>query len=164
MAAAFHGWEEASEALRELELELIRRARLFLQEGVEDIRGHLADHSDERLPAPLAVCEEPPAALAGLIEALGRQAPSLGAAILTVGWAPPSAGLLARADRPMELEADLPCPKVLEPFLLDASVGREAIEIIREAYPPESVEDAVADESEETVRVVQVPTPARSGS
>jgi hypothetical protein len=46
-------WGEASHALREVELELIRRARLFLREGVEDLHGHLAEHSDEQLPALL---------------------------------------------------------------------------------------------------------------
>jgi len=153
-----HGWGEASDALRELELELIRRARLFLQEGVEDIRGHLSDHSDERLPALLVVCEEPPAALRGLVEALGQEAPTLGAAVLAVGWAPRGAGLLARADQPMQLETDLPCPKVLEPFLLDASTEQEAIEIIREAYPPEFVEESMADDSVEAVQEVQAPT------
>lgn len=158
--AACHGWEEAAEALREVELELIRRARLFLQEGVEDVRGHLADHSDERLPALLVVvCEEPPPALRDVIEALGRQAPTLGAAVLTLGWAPRGAGLLARVGPPLELETELPCPKVLEPFLLDASAEREAIEIIRGAYPPHSVEESVALESDGTIGEVQVPTP-----
>lgn len=52
-----HGWEEASEALREVELGLIRRARLSLREGVEAVRGHLAEHSDERLRALLIVCD-----------------------------------------------------------------------------------------------------------
>jgi LysM repeat protein len=162
--AGCHGWEEAAEALREVELELIRRARLFLQEGVEDVRGHLAEHSDERLPALLVVCGEPPPALRGLIEALGRQAPTLGVAVLAVGWARWGAGLLARADRPIELETDLPCPKVLQPFLLDASAEQEAIEIIREAYPPESVEESVALESADTGREAQAPTPIEVGA
>jgi len=148
--AACDGWDQADEALREVELELIRRARLFLQEGVEDIVGHLSDHSDERLPALLVVCEEPPTALAGLIEALGRQAPSLGAAIVTMGWAPPDAGLVLGADRSMRLDTNLPLPKALEPFPLDASAEREAIEIIREAYPPEPVEEPLAPGSADT--------------
>jgi DNA-binding SARP family transcriptional activator len=157
--AGCHGWEEASEALRQLQLEFIRRARLFLQEGVEDIHGHLAEHSDERLPALLILCEEPPQALRGVIEAMGQEAPTLGAAILALGWAPEGAGLVARVGPPMELETELPCAKVLEPFLLDASAEQEAIEVIREAYPPESVEESVADESAESVREGQAPTP-----
>ena len=154
-----HGWEEASEALRELQLEFIRRARLFLQEGVEDIRGHLAEHSDERLPAVLIVCEEPPPALRGLIEAMGQEAPTLGAAVLALGWAPEGAGLVARVGPPMELETDLPCPKVIDPFVLDASAEQGAIDVIRDAYPPESGEEPPVDESVETVREVQAPTP-----
>lgn len=50
----------------------------------------------------------------------------------------------------MQLETDLPCPNVLKPFLLDASAEREAIEIVREAYPPESVEEFVGTQSADT--------------
>jgi DNA-binding SARP family transcriptional activator len=157
--AGCHGWEEASEALRELQLEFIRRARLFLQEGVEDIYDHLAEHSDERLPALLILCEEPPQALRGVIEAMGQEAPTLGAAILALGWAPEGAGLVARVGPSMEVETDLPCPKVLDPFLLDASAEQGAIDVTRDAYPAESGEEPPVDEFVETVRDVQAPTP-----
>jgi DNA-binding SARP family transcriptional activator len=153
------GWEEASDALREVELELIRRARLFMQEGAKDIDDHLADHSDEQLPALLLVCEEPPAVLGGVIEALGRQASTLGAAVFAMGWAPEGTALLARVGSSIELGTDLPCPKVLEPFVLDASAEQEAIEVIREAYPPEPRAERAAEEPWEAAGEFQAPAP-----
>ena len=127
--------------MREVELELMRRARLFLQEGVDDIRTHLAEHSDEQLPALVVVCDEPPAAQAGVIEALGEQAVDLGAAVLTSGATQSSARLAVHVGASIELETDLPLPTVLEPLSLDASARREAIEVIRDAYPTEPEED-----------------------
>jgi DNA-binding SARP family transcriptional activator len=134
-ASVCHGWDEAPVALRGVELEFVRRARLFHKEGASNIDDHLAGHSDERLPAILVVCEEPPSALAGLIEALARQAPSLGAAVLALGWRLPGTELHARAGPTVELEVDLPVPHVLEPFLLDDAAVHDAIDIVREAYP-----------------------------
>jgi DNA-binding SARP family transcriptional activator len=150
-------WEESSDALREVELELIRRARLFLWEGAEDIRGHLAEHSDEQLPALLLVCEEPPAALRGQMEALAQQAPALGAAVVALGWTLAGDGLRARVGASVQLDTDLPFPKVLEPFLLENPAQRDAIEVIGEAYPPESVGGPDRDASVEAVE--EVPTP-----
>jgi DNA-binding SARP family transcriptional activator len=157
-------WEEASVAIREVELELIRRARLFMQEDAVDIDDHLADHSDEQLPALVLVCEEPPAVLGGVIEAVGRQASTLGAAVFALGWAPEGTVLIARAGSSIELETDLPCPKVLEPFVLDASSAQEAIEVIREAYPPESGEEAAAEESSEADGESPTPAPIQVGA
>jgi DNA-binding SARP family transcriptional activator len=146
----FAAWEEATGAVREIQLELIRRARLFLEEGVEEISGHLADHPDERLPALLVVALEPPPALRGLVEALGREAPALGAAILAVGWTPQHSALEVRAGPALELHAGLPCPKVLEPFFLDGSAEAQAIDLIREAFP-ETLEKQSSNEPSEVV-------------
>jgi DNA-binding SARP family transcriptional activator len=151
-------WEDASDALRDVELELIRRARLFLREGVEDIHSHLAKHSDEQLPALLVACEEPPPALRGRIEALAQQAPTLGAAVVAVGWTLAGDELRALVRPPVQLETDLPFPKLLEPFLLDDNAQQDAIEVIREAYPSESGEEPVPDESVETVEETPTPT------
>jgi DNA-binding SARP family transcriptional activator len=159
-ASACERWKEASDGLREVELELIRRARLFLREGVEDIHGHLAEHSDEQLPALLVVCEEPPAALRGQMEALAQQAPALGAAIVALGWTLAGDGLRARVGASVQLDTDLPFPKVLEPFLLDDRAQQDAIEVIREAYPSEPGQELVLDESIEAVEEVPTPTPA----
>jgi DNA-binding SARP family transcriptional activator len=159
-ASTCERWEEASDALREVELELIRRARLFLREGVEDIRGHLAKHSDEQLPALLVVCEEPPAVLRGQMEALAQQSPTLGAAVVALGWTLGGDGLRARVGASVQLDTDLPFPKILEPFLLDDRAQQDAIEVIREAYPSEPGQELVLGESIETVEEVPTPTPA----
>lgn len=135
---ASQGWEEALGALREIELEFLRRARLFLEEGVEEIGGHLAHHSDERLPALLVVAGEPPAALRGIVEALGREGSPLGGALLAVGWTPPGSRLHIRAGASLEVESELPSPKVLKPFVLDARAEEQAIEVIREAFSAET--------------------------
>jgi DNA-binding SARP family transcriptional activator len=150
-------WEEAAGALREIQLELLRRARLFLEEGVEEIGGHLAGHSDERLPPLLVVVCEPPPALRGLVEALGREGSSLGAGMLAVGWTPPGARLQVRAGAELELEAKLSCPKVLKPFALDAGAEKQAIEVIREAFPP-GTEDRETTGAMEAALDVEPPT------
>lgn len=159
------GWEGAAPVTREVELELMRRARLFLQEGVDDIRAHLAEHSDEQLPALVVVCDEPPAAQAGVIEALGEQAVDLGAAVLTSGSTQRSARLAVRVGASIELETDLPLPTVLEPLALDVSARQEAIEVIRDAYPIEPEEghgrSIEAVESDTPPVPVRVATPAR---
>jgi DNA-binding SARP family transcriptional activator len=163
-ASGCHDWEEAAEALREVELEFIRRARLFLREGAMDIDDHLAAHSEEQLPALFVVCEEPPPALGGVIEALAQQAPMLGAAVLTIGWQLPGARLQARAGSTVEVETDLPVPKALEPFLLDDSAAREAIQIIREAYPFDADEGPGLDEPDEEMPEPPAPTPVEAPS
>jgi hypothetical protein len=127
--------------MRDVELELMRRARLCLQEGVDDIWTHLAEHSDEQLPALVVVCDEPAAAQAGVIQALGEQVVDLGAAVLTSGATQSSARLAVHVGASIELETDLPLPTVLEPLSLDVSARREAIEVIRDAYPTEPEED-----------------------
>jgi DNA-binding SARP family transcriptional activator len=159
-ASACERGEEASQGLREVELELIRRARLFLREGVEDIHGHLAEHSDEQLPALLVLCEEPPPALRGQIGALAQQAPTLGAAVVALGWTLAGYGLRARVGASVQLETDLPLPKVLEPFLLDDRAREDAIEVIRDAYPSEPGQELVLGESVATVEEARTPAPA----
>jgi DNA-binding SARP family transcriptional activator len=151
----FAAWEEAAGAVREIQLELIRRARLFLEEGVEEICGHLAHHPDERLPALLVVALEPPPALRGLVEALGREAPALGAAVLAVGWTPQHSSLEVLAGPALEVHAEFPCPMVLEPFVLDAPAEAQAIDVIREAFPMEAAEQ----DSTEPTETVADPLP-----
>jgi DNA-binding SARP family transcriptional activator len=158
-ASGYHDWEDAAEALREAELEFIRRGRLFLQEGARDVDDHLAAHADEQVPALLVVCEEPPAALEGVIAALAQQAPTFGAAVLTMGWQLLGAAMHARASSTVELESDLPLPRVLEPFLLDDSVARGVIQIIREAYPIDADEGRGLDEPDEAMPEAPAPTP-----
>jgi DNA-binding SARP family transcriptional activator len=155
-------WGEAAGAVREIQLELTRRARLFLEEGVEEIGGHLAHHSDERLPALVVVALEPPPAMRGLVEALSREAPSLGAAILAVGWTPQHTSLRVHASRALELHADFPSPKLLEPFVLDAAAEQQAIDVIREAFPRET-EQRYLSEPTEAGSDTEPPTASMSG-
>jgi DNA-binding SARP family transcriptional activator len=152
-----YGWGEASATLREVQLELTRRARLFMDEGVEDVNEHLAKHPDERLPALLVVCEEPPSALQELVQAVGQEAQALGAAVLALGWAPRECRVRARVNAAVEVETDLPCPKVVEPFLLATGAEEQAIEVIREAYPPESAEEPPGGETVELVEEPELP-------
>jgi DNA-binding SARP family transcriptional activator/LysM repeat protein len=143
------GWQEAAAAMRDVELELMRRARLFLQEGIDDIRAHLAEHSDEQLAALVVVCEESPPTQAGVIEALGQRASNFGAGVLASGATPGAAKLVVHVGSSIELETDIPLPSVLEPLSLDASAQQEAIEVIREAYPAEP--DEAPESSVETI-------------
>jgi DNA-binding SARP family transcriptional activator len=147
--------EEAAPAMREVELELMRRARLFLQEGVIDIRAHLAEHSDEQLPALIVVCDEPPPTQVGVFEALGQQADNLGVALLTSGAVPNAAGLVVRVGTSIDLETDLLLPTHLEPLSLDVSVQEEAIDVIRAAYPVQA--DEGAEESFDTIESNELP-------
>ena len=140
--------EETGAAIREIELELMRRARLFEREGVDDVHAHIAERSDERLPAIILVCEEPPSTESGMIDALGEQAAKLGAAVLMSGSRTSATGLAVRADGFIELETELPVPTSLEPFSFDPSAEQEAVEVIVEAYPSESPEPIEEESSE----------------
>jgi hypothetical protein len=102
-------------------------------EGVDHVSGHLAEHSDEQLPAVVIVCDEPPATQIGMLDALGQQAAKLGAAVLTSGTAITSATMTVRVDQTIQLKSELPVPGPLQPFSLDASALKEAIEVILEA-------------------------------
>jgi two-component SAPR family response regulator len=152
------GWEEAATATREIELELMRRARLFVHEGVDDISGHLAEHSDEQLPAIVVMCDQPPATQIGMLDALGQQATKLGAAVLTSGTATTSAGMTVRVGKEIQLESELPLPSPLEPLSLDASALKDAIEVVLEAYPFEVAETLV--EPPEGVDFDELPRPS----
>lgn len=147
--------EEAAPAIREVELELMRRARLFLQEGVIDIRAHLAEHSDEQLPALIVVCDEQSPTQVGVFDALGQQADNLGVALLTSGAVPNAAGLVVRVGTSIDLETDLPLPTHLEPLSLDVSAQEEAIDVIRAAYPVQP--DEAAEESFDAIESNELP-------
>jgi two-component SAPR family response regulator len=157
-AVTCSSWEEAATATREIELELMRRSRLFVQEGVDDVSGHLAEHSDEQLPAVVFVCDQPPATQIGMLDALGQQATKLGAAVLTSGTAATSATMTVRVGEAIELEGELPVPSSLQPFSLDASVMKEAIEVVVEAYPSDRV--ATGEEPSEGIDLDEPPHPS----
>jgi DNA-binding SARP family transcriptional activator len=143
-------WDRAAVPLRDLQAELVKRARLFLEEGVEDIWAHLAHHPDERLPALLLVAGEPPAVLRGLVEGVAQQASSLGAALLAIGWEPAGSRLSVHVPSDMDLRTDLLGSEPMLPLLLEAEDAEEAIEILRQAHPSkEEVAEPPAEPSEE---------------
>jgi DNA-binding SARP family transcriptional activator len=146
--------EDAAPVMREVELELVRRARLLLREGVIDIQAHLAEH-DEQLPALIVVCDEPPPTQVGVFDALGQQADNLGVALLTSGAVPNAAGLVVRVGTSIDLETDLPLPTLLEPLSLDVSAQEKAIDVIRAAYPVQP--DEGAEESFDAIESNELP-------
>lgn len=158
-----HPWDRSTDFLREVQAEFVRRARLFLQEGVEDLSAHLAQHPDERFPLLLVVAGKPPNALRGLVEGLAREAPRLGAALIGVGWKPAAASLSAHADSESDLRTDLPGAGELRPLLLPMEAAQEAIEVIARAYPQErdreeEVPEEPAEPGEALILRPDVPT------
>lgn len=141
------GWEDSAELLRELQEEFVRRARLFVVEGIEDIWAHLATRPDERIPAVVIIAAEPPSALKPLIEALRSQAPPLGAVLIAVGWRPEGTRLHALVDDSFEIETDLPCPRTLGPLLIAIESVAQAIDVIRDAHAQTTNEPAGNDEA-----------------
>jgi DNA-binding SARP family transcriptional activator len=137
-----YDWKEAAPTLREIQAELLRRARLFFDEGVEDVWGHLAGHPDERLPGLVVVATEPPGALRGVVEAFGQEAPSLGAGLLPVGWRPDHSVIHAKVGSRSELDlvSDLPCPRRLSPLVLDDDAATQAVDLLVRAFP--KIQDA----------------------
>jgi DNA-binding SARP family transcriptional activator len=128
-------WEEAAFPLREVQTELLRRARMFLEEGVDDIWAYLAKRPDDRLPALLFVVGDPPPVLRGLAEAVARQASSLGAVLLGVGWEPGGSRLSAEVRSDTDLRTNLPGSERVQPLLLGRGEAEEAIDIIERAHP-----------------------------
>jgi DNA-binding SARP family transcriptional activator len=132
-----HDWDDAALTLRETQAELLRRARLFFNEGVEDVWGHLAAYPDERLPALLVVAAEPPTTLRGVAEAFGQEGPSLGAGLLALGWRPTHSVVHAEVASLSELDlvSDLPCPRQLSPLVLDDDASAQAVDVLLRVFP-----------------------------
>lgn len=134
-------WEEASMPLRELQSEFVRRSRLFLENGVDDVWDHLAQYPEERLPALLIVAAEPPPALRGVVEALAQEGSQVGAGFIALGWETLGSRLVASADSEEELQTNLPGNGVLRPLLLTHTVASESIETIQRAHPKPDVSE-----------------------
>jgi DNA-binding SARP family transcriptional activator len=132
-----HDWEDAGVVLRETQAELLRRARLFFEEGLQDVWGHVAAHSDERLPALLVVAAEPPSSLRGVVEGFGREGPRMGAGLVPLRWRPTHSDVHAEVASlsDLDLVTDLPLPRQLSPLVLDDDSAAQAIEVLLRAYP-----------------------------
>jgi hypothetical protein len=134
--------------LRELQSEFVRRSRLFLENGVDDVWDHLAQDPEERLPALLIVAAEPPPALRGVVEALAQKGSQVGAGFIALGWETLGSRLVASADSEEELQTNLPDTGVLRPLLLTHAVASEAIETVQRAQPKPHVSETVAGAEE----------------
>lgn len=130
-----HDWEDA--ASREIHAELLRRSRLFFEEGVEDVWTHTVHHPDERLPALLIVATEPPADLIGVMEAINAEGCDAGAGLLSIGWRASSAGLEVEvaSGSGLTVRTSLPVPHQLAPLTLDDAATRQAIDVLAKAHP-----------------------------
>lgn len=142
------GWSDAEPVLRDLQVEFLRRARLLFEEGAEDIWAHIEASPDDRLPGIVIVSGAPPAPLSSAVEALGREAPLLGGAVVALGWRFPGATVRVQADDAIALETDLPIARRLRAFQLAADDAKEALAVIREAWAEPSQEPASAADHE----------------
>lgn len=139
-------WEGAPEALRELQVEFLRRARLFAEEGVETIREHMSRHDDDRLPQLLVVASAPPIAMRGLVESVGRDGSRFGAGFIALGWQPSTYRLSIDLDESsVRLSSVLPLPGRLVPMLLDGERAHQALDLVRAAWTEPPPEEGEAD-------------------
>ena len=164
-------WEDASMPLGELQSEFVRRSRLFLESGVDDVWDHLAQDPEERLPALLIVAADPPSALRGVVEALAQEGSQLGAGFIALGWETLGSRLVASTDSKEELQTNLPGTGVLRPLLLTHTVASEAIETIQRAHPKPDVsepeagaEEAADNDSEREVSIAEIAPANAAGS
>lgn len=148
------GWSEAEPVLRELQVEFLRRARLLFEEGAEDIWTHIESSLDDRLPSIVIVSGAPPTPLSSAVEALGREVPLLGGALIAHGWRFAGAAVHVHADEAIALETDLPIGRRLRAFELAADDAKQALAVIREAWAELRQEPAPAADHES-------PAPAR---
>lgn len=90
---AFPGLRSANtveEFLREAEVEVIRRVRLFEDEELPDLPAYWEAHPEDPMPVLLLVCRRPPASLEGRLRSvlgLGRRL-GIGALVIGAGAAP----------------------------------------------------------------------------
>jgi DNA-binding SARP family transcriptional activator len=161
-----YGWDDAAPTIRKIQTELLRRARLFFDEGIEDVWGHLAAHADERLPGLVVVAAEPPAALRGVVEAFGMEGPSLGAGLLPLGWRPAHSLMHAEVGSVSELDllSDLPCPRRLLPLVLDEDAAAQAVDVLLQAFPKAQDVVPLSEASESEVLLVDTPVPGDASS
>jgi DNA-binding SARP family transcriptional activator len=159
-------WKDAAPTLREIQAELLRRARLFFDEGVEDVWGHLAAHPDERLPGLVVVAAEPPGALRGVVEAFGLEGPTFGAGLLPLGWRPAHSVMHAEVRSPSELDllSDLPCPRRVLPLVLDDDATAQAVDVLLRAFPKAQGAEPESEPSSPEALLVKAPVPGDASS
>ncbi|MCA1840132.1 MAG: LysM peptidoglycan-binding domain-containing protein, partial [Actinobacteria bacterium] len=153
-------WDAAGSALQDLQAEFIRRARIFQQEGLEDIWAHLARHDDEQLEALLIIMSVPPPALRPVIEALAVEAPRFACSLVTVGWALRASRLEVDAGTDeLNIRSDLGLPRCAQPLVLNVDAVKEAIELINAAT---TLDDEAPERSASREFSLEQSTPAQS--
>jgi DNA-binding SARP family transcriptional activator len=127
--------DDIPETLRDLQGEFLRRARLFAEEGVEDVFEHDELESDDRLQKIVVVAQAPSTQLRGVIEALGREGRRFGCVLIAVGWDVESPDVrLTVGESDLQVASSLPIPKLLRPLLLDETHAAEALNVVTAAW------------------------------
>lgn len=141
-------WADGASMIRDIQVELLSRARAFLNEDVEDLWSHYAKDPDEVVPAIVVVATEPPPAFRAALEAVATQAAKLGGALVTVGWRPDFAAFAVDASSELTVESLVPgIPPKLLPFRVEPGDVKLAVDIINAARPAawDSLTDDVPD-------------------
>ena len=139
-------WDDASAAIRELQAELLRRARLFAEECVEDIFEHEERHPDDRLSRIILVANQPPAGMRALVESVGREGLRFGASLLALGWAAEEPGLTVQTEtESVRFETQVPIPTRLTPLRLDDQRAIQAAELIKSSWEEEAEDVETVD-------------------
>lgn len=129
-------WADGASMIRDIQIELLARARAFLNKDVEDLWAHYAKDPDEVVPAIVVVATEPPPAFRAAVEAVALQASKLGGALVTVGWRPEFATFAVGASSELTVESLLPgIPLRLRPFQVEPGDVKLAVDIINAARP-----------------------------
>lgn len=141
-------WADGASMIRDIQVELLSRARAFLNENVEDLWSHYAKDPDEVVPAIVVVATEPPPAFRAAVEAVATQAAKLGGALVTVGWRPDFAAFAVDASSELTVESLVPgIPPKLHPFSVEPGDVKLAVDIVNAARPAawDSLTEDVAD-------------------
>lgn len=160
-------WDESSELLHKIQADMLRRARLFAEEDVDNIWDYSARCFEDRIPSVLIVATEPIPAMVGVIEAVASQAAPLGCAFVATGWKPHPLSFAVEVDSKIVVKSSVPeVPEKLRPFELGSEQIDQMVEIINSARPPGwdvGVEEISPSESSEPTED-SAHTPSPNGS
>jgi DNA-binding SARP family transcriptional activator len=161
--ASWHGTEDV---LQRIQAEMLRRARLLMNERVDDLWSYCAADREEPLHVVLIVMTQPPQVMIGIAEAISAQGMRLGVGVIALGWIPAPISIALEADRKVHIKAPLPgIPELLLPFHLSPGEISQAVAIINSARPPAwDVEaeggSAEADDERDEVHIVTPDLPS----
>lgn len=128
-------WDESAEALREIQTEILARARAFADAEAADIWAYAAQENPQRMPAILIVVTEPPAGLRGAVEGIASQCSPHGLSLIALGWRPSIATTTITAGPELQVEAPFELADGgLETLLLSEVEIQQVTGVLREAY------------------------------